>query len=230
MTDDDSVNFMMAEYQQLADSFHDNEDIGDKRVNLFITILTAIIGGLAIFQAKPLSDFLSYDTYVAILFLGTGSSLLFGILTFFRIIKRNASSDKCLEGMDRIKQYFIEQRNSQIREYLEFPPKIGKRKNLRKEKWGKPFSFGSGGLVQTIALLNSLIVSCMLVLPVVSFFQMAEPSTSGGDVMKDLPVTENGPVKLLRSGIVITLGIGGFLVSWLVHYCRWYKIYENFAN
>ena len=44
---------LLAEYELFSTSFWKNEEVGEKRVNFFITLTTAIIAGIGVSGVKP---------------------------------------------------------------------------------------------------------------------------------------------------------------------------------
>jgi hypothetical protein len=83
--------FLLAEYDNVADSFWKNEQTGETRVNWFLGIITAGAAGLiglASAEHRP------YGEPLRLIYLGALFALLcFGVVTLFRIIKRNEKTD-----------------------------------------------------------------------------------------------------------------------------------------
>lgn len=169
-TDDilhDSKDYMIAEYQRLIDSFWKSEDIGEKRVNFFITLSTVVVTVLIAFREKEISNHID-----RIFFLGLVILLLFGIVTLMRIIHRNLESHIYLRAAGRIRRYFRDM-DPQIQQYLFFGPFDDQPQ--RKKHWenkSEIFSFGTGGLVETVVLANSLIVVAILILLIIWLFDV----------------------------------------------------------
>ncbi len=154
--DKHSVDFLLAEYSAASRNLSESEDVGDKRVTFFLTLTTSFIGALGIvsrFGHGPIGS----QTNM-LLFFGLGALLLYGVVTFMRIIHRNLTSDNYKQKLNTIRRYFAE-RDIEITHYLPFDP--FEPIPPRKEKWNKWYSLGTGGLIQTVALLNSLIVGLL---------------------------------------------------------------------
>lgn len=158
-----SADFLLAEYQRLLNSFWHTEELGERRVNFFITLTTAVIAALAAIRKEGIS--VSVGKVDPIFFYGLGSVLLFGIVTLVRLIRRNLESHKYLRAAGRIRKYFTE-RDEQILSHLFFEPRDDK--PIRKKDWKDIFFLGTGGLVETIALVNSLIIAALCALFTVS--------------------------------------------------------------
>lgn len=179
-----SVDFLLAEYQSQREAFWHNEELGERRVNFFITLTTAVIAALAIREKGILASGGKVDT---IFFYGLGAVLLFGVVTLVRIIRRNLVSHEYLRAVARIRRYFTD-RDQQILRHLYYKPYDDRPQ--RKKEWNEIFSLGTGGLVETVALVNSLIVAALCALFVLSY-----------------------------SGWIIGLfGLVGFIAAWIVQF------------
>jgi hypothetical protein len=138
-----SRDFLLAEYRYLADSFWRNEEGGEKRVNFFITLVTAVIAALvalATRQGSLTDGQLSGVAAAACLGL-----LAVGILTFKRLIHRNMVTDEYKRAMDLIRGIFP------LEDYDPFPKSTSRRR-----------SFGRGGLTDLVAAANSIIAAAVL--------------------------------------------------------------------
>lgn len=157
-----SADFILEEYKHLTDSFLRNEELGERRVNFFLTFTTTAIGALVaireFFGDVEMKNF--YIGFCAVLL----ALLLFGIVTLMRIIHRNLVTDKYLRGLARIRRYYADtdKENPNILPYLpyktfdDFPQRKKERKDI--------YSLGNGGLLETVALVNSLIMAALLAL------------------------------------------------------------------
>lgn len=136
--------FLLAEYRNLADSFWRNEDAGERRVNFFITLVTAVIGALVALATR--SSDLGSDTVFAVTVFALLALLAFGIVTLLRMIRRNRVTDEYKRAMARIRALF-QAEDDRLREYEPFP------RTARK--------IGSGGLAEVVAVFNALIVAAL---------------------------------------------------------------------
>lgn len=95
-----SKEFLLEEYGHFAGSFWRNEEVGEKRVNFFITLVTAVIAGLVALATK-----IKVDVYPLAVFALIGL-LFFGIVTLNRMIKRNQVTDEYKLLMNMIRSRF----------------------------------------------------------------------------------------------------------------------------
>lgn len=179
-----SVDFLLAEYRSHRESFWRSEELGERRVNFLITLATAVLGALAIREKGVLVSGGKVDP---LFFYGLGAVFLLGVVTLVRMIRRNLVSHKELRAMGRIRRYFVD-RDPQILPHLSYEP-YDDRPQRRKE-WNEIFSLGTGGLSETVALVNSLIVAALCALVAVS-----------------------------RSEWIVGFsGLAGFLAAWIVQF------------
>lgn len=150
-----SVSFLLEEYKQLGESFLRNEELGERRVNFFITITTAVVAGLA--AIWKVSDG-GFD--LTLIIFGLAAVLLFGIVTVVRIIRRNLVTHEYLRALGRIRRYFTD-RDPKILLHLPYLPYDDKPQRTKKWEWADILSLGTGGLVEMVALINSLILGAI---------------------------------------------------------------------
>jgi len=84
---------LLAEYAHFAESFLKNEEIGEHRVEFFISVTTAVIGGVVVLlftgEHNQLTPEKKQIATAALL-----SALLFGVVTFIRILHRDNVTDE----------------------------------------------------------------------------------------------------------------------------------------
>jgi len=160
-----SSSFMQAEYEHHLSEFRRNEELGESRVNLFLAIITAVLGGGAFLFIEAMSDakghkFLANEIYliIACAFVVT---LLFGYVTLLRLVHRNLASSEELRASHRIKRYFTD-RDQPIWKYLYYKPYDNIPK--REVKWKNGGIFGRGGFVETVMLINAILVAILAVI------------------------------------------------------------------
>ena len=141
--------FLLAEYHNVAESFWKNEQTGETRVNWFLGIITAGAAGLiglASAEHRPRGEPLRL-IYLAALF----ALLCFGIVTLFRIIKRNEKTDGYKDDAKRIRKLFRDRFDDTgiLKDYRSFGP----------EESDKGFVRTFGGLAHTVSAINSLLVA-----------------------------------------------------------------------
>jgi hypothetical protein len=143
--------FLLEEYKTLSEKFLENENLGEKRVNFFITLATAILTVLFALTGDAIL-FLDVEVNSSLFLIGSIILLIFGIATLSRIIYRNIATDEMKRQLDTIRSFFVEEYNDEVN-FLPFNPfkKVARRKNP------KYHSLGRGGLLQMVALMNSLL-------------------------------------------------------------------------
>jgi hypothetical protein len=161
---DSLERLFLAEYQHMAESFLDNEELGERRVNFFITLTAAVPTALIAILRNEIS--LKNGTVSPIFFIGLVALLLFGVSTLVRVIRRNLQTDKYLQALAAIRKYFVAEDNVEALKYLRFNPYGEEPRHERH----KIFSLGTGGLVEMAALINCLIIVALYELLVISLF------------------------------------------------------------
>lgn len=144
-----SVDFLLAEYRYLGDCFWRNEEIGERRVNFFITLVTAAIAALVALATSKEGNLRKDDVYFITVF-ALLALLSFGIVTLLRMIHRNTVTDGYKRAMEMIRSHF-RNLDERLQDYQPF------------EK-GKPRKLGTGGLVDMVALVNSVILAALCAL------------------------------------------------------------------
>jgi predicted adenylyl cyclase CyaB len=139
----DSSQIMLAELQNHIEEFRRSEQLGENRLNIYLAIVTAVIGFLVYFKTQnPL-----------IIFFACLATLIFGVLTLLRMVHRNLISHEEMRAANRIRRYFVD-RDHRILKYLKYPPCDDE--PAREWKWK------NGGLVDTVVLLNCLLVAIII--------------------------------------------------------------------
>ena len=136
---------LLAEYEHFSTSFWKNEEVGEKRVNFFITLTTAIIAGIVALVTKNHSADFEIRQIASVALSGI---FLFGLVTFFRVLQRNRVTDEYKEIIDYLREQ-LRRRSSSLSEYeLPFRPKGA--------------TLFRGGLAETVAVVNSFIISVIV--------------------------------------------------------------------
>jgi len=160
-----SSDFMLAEYDHHLFEFRRNEELGESRVNLYLAIITAVFGGGAFLFIKSMSDGNDHKILANGIYLIIASAfvitLLFGYVTLLRLVHRNLASSEELRASHRIKRYFTD-RDPQIWKYLYYKPYDNIPK--RESRWKKGAIFGRGGFVETVMLINAILVATLAVI------------------------------------------------------------------
>lgn len=201
-----SAQFLTEEYTQLKTHYLANEELGDKKVNLLLTIVTAVMGTLGVLKFGNLTPSINSSLYLVLLIAATLSSLLFGLFTFARIIQRNKNSNKIKHQINKIVEFF-ETNDPSLSGHL-----VRETISERQKKWRDLVSFQNGGLATTIMLLDSMIVSTLFGLGFVSIESM-KPNPDQNLVLD---------IGNLYVGSIL-VGFGSFISSYVVHfaYMKW---------
>ena len=138
----DDEKLLLAEYQSFTEAFWKNEEIGEKRVDFFITLTTAVIAGIVALVTRSGAE-LSDGSVRQIATGALSATLLFGLMTFLRILQRNRVTDEFKDILDYLRNQ-LRGKSSDLSGY-----KLPFRSHKRLLK---------GGLAETVALMNSIIL------------------------------------------------------------------------
>ena len=95
-------DLLLEEYRAVTDSLANSEQAGETRVNWLIGIVTAAIGGLiALCSAERR---IGSELICALVIVSLAALLVFGLITLFRIMKRNAVTDGLKQDVSTIRQ------------------------------------------------------------------------------------------------------------------------------
>jgi hypothetical protein len=158
----DVDDFLIADYQHFADSFWRTEELGEKRLNFFISLVTAVVGALVVLAT---SDSGFSDAEVQWLAFSAGVALLLlGVSTLLRMLRRNTVADEYKRAMRLVRESF--RARYELQDYEPF------------EKL--PRRLFTGGLAQTAALLNSMIAAALAAVALVTTATPAVVSVVAG--------------------------------------------------
>ena len=150
---------LLADYQYLCESFWRNEEIGETRVKFFITLVTAVLAAL-VTLVKSKGDSVNGDVMILISLFALFALLTIGIVTLFRIIKRNEVTDGYKKDMDEIRKRF-KNRFNEHKVLSGYSPFRGPARDKKSEEEKiPPRKFG--GLAHTVAAINSLILTALI--------------------------------------------------------------------
>jgi hypothetical protein len=145
---------MTLEYEHVSDQFVANEEMGEKRVALFVS-LTAGLGAAAVLGGEKLGGD-RLPALPGLLIAVNAAWLLFGYLTFVRIVQRNITTDRYKAQLRQLRRWFVGEDDEVARALLPYdpygPPDAGRA--------GLQFSArrgGKGGYAELIALITAAI-------------------------------------------------------------------------
>lgn len=199
-----TTEYMLAVYNSASADFRHNEEFGDRRVNLYITLATAVLGGLILLVTRQVIESLLF-LLPAVAF-GIAVVLSIGWPTFLRILTRNKATDQYIRSMRDVGKFFILSEPSIkpfLNEFDPFKPKDRRSKTL------KLYSPATGGYLQTVAILNSL-VAASLPLLVILALNTVTGAQDGSPTRVDL----RGYIFLGFSAALLALGSWWFQIKW----------------
>lgn len=158
---------LFAEYKHMADSFLENERLGERRVQFLVGLAGVVATVLGLLRGKDATA----GQADPVLFGGLLALLAFGILTMVRVVKRNRETDRCLNALARIRQRFVAKDDETGLKFMPFDPY-----KLKVREREKVFTFGNGGLVETVGLVNSFLVAVLSALLAIWLVNAALPS------------------------------------------------------
>jgi hypothetical protein len=176
VTEQQSAEFMLEEFRQSLNSFWKTEELGEKRVEFFITLTSAVFGGLLLLDRIASGASLAA---LAVLF-------LIGQLLLLRILRRNVLSHEYLRAAGRVRMYFAE-RSPGLSEYMFSTPgdsrpvrgpKPGPAAARAKRAWVTALTPKTGGLAELVSLVNSLLVGAFAGLAIWCLLEWGAPRAS----------------------------------------------------
>lgn len=151
MADRERLNELMRmEFANLTAQFQANEEMGEKRVALLVT-LTAGLGAGAGFVHEHLGAKGLPELWLLV----NAAWLLFGYLTLLRILQRNAVAERYKRNLRKLRQWFVEERDADGRRHLPFDPH-GPEETPRSGLRFFAASGGRGGYAELVAFVNSI--------------------------------------------------------------------------
>jgi hypothetical protein len=137
--------FAIENYKGWLESMHRSEEIGEKRLEFFIAVATAIFGAVGLLAKR--GDAIDFDQAAVLAVYALPALLLFGVLTFLRMLRRDVLTDLCKEQLDKTRAWFA----------IGVPdaPWI-----LDKKPGSRPLS--NGGLTVVMMVINTLLAGAWL--------------------------------------------------------------------
>lgn len=145
--DDQVLELMMAEHRDLVESLRANEELGERRLDVYLTLIAATTAAIGLASSRFEE---SIDPLVSIASLAAGVMLVFGLMTLRRIMQRNITTSAYMNGLRRIRA-FVTRRQPEAAILLPFPPE---RQPIERRKEPPQYGIGKGGLLETVAALN----------------------------------------------------------------------------
>lgn len=173
------TRFLHAEYEHMSRSYLQNELLGERRVGMLVAVGVAVSFALTSLGLLVLPVF--SGKFVFLFAAGLGGVLLFGLITLVRSVYRNIATDRYLTALTMIRRRFVERHDEEGLEHFYFDPY----RRPPRHTHDRVFSLGRGGLVETIALVNSLIVGAIVTL--LSIYMFFGPEARDAPTVQVLP-------------------------------------------
>ena len=143
----DAKDLLVADIEHFGESLWRNEETGEKRLSFFLTLVTAVVGGLV---ALATSERAPEEEGLRKIAGGAAAALLvIGLLSYLRMIRRNLVTDGYLKTLKRIRE-----------SYKEMCPAL--------DRYQVPLTIASpaqnwprGGYAETVAVLNGFLVAAL---------------------------------------------------------------------
>jgi 8-oxo-dGTP pyrophosphatase MutT (NUDIX family) len=149
-------DLLLEEYRNLADCFWKNEQSGETRVNLFIGLVAGVSGALV--KLAVSEHTLPQETVRLIVTGGLSVLSVLGVVTLFRMLSRNETTDGYKKGADAVRQLFKDHFDGD-HILLHYDP-FGKADLARRTRAGQGIRIRRvGGLTHTVAVVNSILLT-----------------------------------------------------------------------
>jgi len=142
---------LIADLEHFGESLFRNEEVGEKRLNFFLTLLTAAIGGLVTLHSgkdNPLGHAALMQITEAVLF----GLLLLGFMTYLRLLHRNRVTDQYQRTLKHIREQLLALSPSLV-EY-----RVPAKGDGAAWKWFR------GGLAETAGAMNAGLLCALLII------------------------------------------------------------------
>lgn len=164
------VEFLLHQHDYLAESFWKNEETGETRLRFFIALVTAVLALVgAMLSSKSDIERLTITISISALV----SLVTMGLALLLRMIRRNEVTDGYKLAMDMIRLHFLKFGTGNLSGFDPFgvdrtddtdlstgsdaTQVTGNNKKLKRR-------FLTGGLVETVILLNGLLIAALAIL------------------------------------------------------------------
>jgi putative (di)nucleoside polyphosphate hydrolase len=189
--EDKSTEFLLAELEHFGESLWRNEEVGEKRFNFFLTLVTAVISGLVALHAqeKPL---LSSAVRLQITGGALDGLLVLGLMTYLRMLHRNRVTDEYKKTLTYIRG-----------KLAELNPAVGHHHvPLKFEGWRRKWL--RGGLAETVGALEALLVCSLLLVYAVPLVLVIPVSLATFGILWWFAAPREGesaPAEYFRAGV-----------------------------
>jgi len=145
----DPTSFLLKDLEHFGESFLRNEELGEKRLEFFITLVTAVAGGLVVlYTAKD--SLVQHDQLPVVTSGALATLLLLGFITYARILHRNRVTDQYQDTLRYVRRKVLTL-HPELESYI-VPSRI------RGGRWER----FRGGLAETVGALNAILLFALL--------------------------------------------------------------------
>jgi putative (di)nucleoside polyphosphate hydrolase len=146
----DMKDLLLFDLGHFGESYWRSEEVGEKRLNFFIGLVTAVAAGLAAFVGSEVAS-KNPGLVAGVTSMALAGLLVVGLATYLRILKRNDVTDEYIDVLKYLRKSYVD---------LEKPgsPEICYRLPLST----KPRSVLSGGQTTMVAAINCVVIACAL--------------------------------------------------------------------
>jgi|SRR5216684_2759091 len=142
------------EHEYLNHLFISNEEMGEKRVSLFLTLTTGI-GAAAVLAGEKTGNAQGMSGFHMVFLAVTVVWFLFGYVTFIRVVRRNLVADKLKVQLCEIRKWYVGESDTAALVFLPYNPYAGKQD--KEYNFHTKLQFSRGGYAELVALIDSAI-------------------------------------------------------------------------
>jgi putative (di)nucleoside polyphosphate hydrolase len=146
-----------AEYEDLVASLRSNEELGERRLDVLLTVIAAVTAALGLASGSFEGN---QTTLVSVAMVAASLLLVFGLMTLRRVMVRNIATTNYMNGLRRIRAFFLKQ-NPDAAPLFTYPPQKKALKRKRespkassREDSTRWWTLGNAGLLETVAAIN----------------------------------------------------------------------------
>jgi hypothetical protein len=161
-------DLLIADLEHFGESRWRNEEVGEKRFEFFVTLVTAVAAGLVVLASAQEKVFQTLKTTLPEL-AGQASLalLIFGLLTYFRMLHRDWVTTEFNDTTDDIRRLYKKLYKDACPELEDYVVPLGLQENYRNKHMRIPRPLRAG-YAQTIAVIDG-----MLLFPVLAWWAHA---------------------------------------------------------
>jgi hypothetical protein len=101
--DERLMRLIMAEYEDLVASLRSNEELGERRLDAYLTLIAAVTAAIGLASSRFEDD---TAPLIGVATVAAGLMTVFGIMTLRRMMVRNVTTSVFMNGLRRIRAVF----------------------------------------------------------------------------------------------------------------------------